>query len=307
MSDGRPREEKPIPAMLTHAVDVAGTRLSVVERGVGTTVVLLHGFPETHRSWDLQIPELVAAGYRTLAVDLRGYGESDRPEHGYDLDTLARDVVAVIDQLAGGRAALVGHDWGGAIAWHVAAHHSRAVTRAVILAGPHPARMARALRQSRAQLAKSWYMFFFQLPRLPERWLSQNDGENLARMFRAGSPGEARVPRELIDAERRALLEPGALRAALAYYRTAFRDNAAALVRGGMDEAYPRIELPVTLLWGEADSCLGLELTQGLGRFAADLDLHVVPGAGHFLHQEAPDVVTPLMLAALAGGELTKS
>ncbi len=283
-----------------HYVHANGTRLHVVASGTGEPVLLLHGFPETHRSWDLQVPALVDAGYRVLALDLRGYGASDRPKDGYDLDTLARDVVGVATELCDGPVALVGHDWGGAIAWHVAAHHAKAISRAVILAGPHPARMAEALRGSRQQLKKSWYMFFFQLPALPELWLRRRGGRNLSRMFRTGSPGAGDAPPELVDAERRELLQPGALGAALAYYRTAFRRDAAGLITGRFSTSYPMIERPITLLWGEVDSCLGLELTEGLDRCASDLTLHVVARAGHFLHQEQPARVNELLLAGLS-------
>ena len=134
-------------------------------------------------------------------------------------------------------------------------------------------------------------MFFFQLPLLPERWLKKNDGENLARMFRAGSPGEHAAPSELIDAEKRALLSPGRLGPALAYYRTAFRVSLPELLRGPAATPLRPIELPVTLIWGEADSCLGLELIDGSERYAPLLNVHRVANAGHFVHQERPEVV----------------
>ena len=274
-------------------------RLHYVSAGSGRPVVLLHGFPETHRSWDLQVPALVNASFRAITPDLRGYGESDRPRSGYDLSTLAGDVVELIDALGGGPVNLVGHDWGGAIAWHMAMHHASKLERVIILDCPHPALMARALRKNRVQRRRSWYMFFFQLPVLPELWLKKNDGENLARMFRAGSPGEHAAPRELIEAEKRALLEPGRLGPALAYYRTAFRAGLPELVRGPVKRALRPIELPVTLIWGESDSCLGLELIDGTERFAPLLNVHRVANAGHFVHQERPEVVNSLLIDAL--------
>ena len=279
-------------------VSVNGIHLHAAISGTGPPVMLLHGFPETHRSWDLQVPVLVEHGYRVIVPDLRGYGASDRPETGYDLDTLARDVVALASAVAEGPVSLVGHDWGGAITWHVASHFPNAITRAVILDCPHPVLMARALRKNPEQIRRSWYMFFFQLPRLPELWLARRGGDNLTRMFREGSPRASDAPPEIVDAERRALLSPGALTAALSYYRTAFRDNARRLVTG-TDAAYPLIERPVTLLWGEADSCLGLELIDGSERYAEDLSVHRIADAGHFVHQERPEAVNPLLLSAL--------
>lgn len=274
-------------------VSSGGVHLHYVVGGRGPTVLLLHGFPETHLSWSLQIPALIEAGFRVAALDLRGYGASDRPETGYDLDTLASDVSAVIDELGQERVRLVGHDWGGGITWHYATQRPFRVERAVVLDCPHPALMARALRTNRRQIRRSWYMFFFQLPLLPERWLSKNQGANLARMFRE-RPG----PHEIVDAERRALLQPGAVRAALAYYRTAIRGGALDLALG-RPLHYSKIPVPVTLIWGEQDSCLGLELIEHSQDFAADLVVKVIPDAGHFVHQERPEQVTPLLIEAL--------
>src|SRR5918994_7807608 len=146
-----------------------------------------------------------AAGRRVITPDLRGYGASELPRRGYDLDTLAGDVVALIDTLGVRSVDLVGHDWGGAIAWHLASHHAHRLDRVVVLDCPHPALMARALQRNPVQRRRSWYMFFFQLPVLPERWLARDDGRNLVRMFRAGSPGEHAVPKQLIEVQKRAL------------------------------------------------------------------------------------------------------
>lgn len=276
-----------------------GVRLHCELVGRGPTSILLHGFPETHDSWRLQVPELVRAGHRVAALDLRGYGKSDRPRSGYDLDTLASDVTALIDELGCDRVSLIGHDWGGAVAWHFASYRPYRLERAIICNCPHPAIMARAMIANRAQQRRSWYFYFFQLPVLPELWLESSDGEHLARMFRDRSPGSA--PPELVDAQRRALLEPGALRAALAYYRTSFRAGARALLSRAGPPRYPRIDVPVTLLWGAEDSALGVELIEGSERFAPDLSVHVIPNAGHFVHQERPEVVNALLLGVLGG------
>src|ERR1700742_426214 len=136
--------------------------------GAGSPVVLLHGFPETHRSWDLQTAALVAAGYRAIAPDLRGYGLSEKPRAGYDLETLATDVERLIDELGTGPVRVVGHDWGGAITWQLLQQCPQKILNATILDCPHPAIMARALLRNRTQRRRSWYMFFFQLPALPE-------------------------------------------------------------------------------------------------------------------------------------------
>ncbi len=275
-------------------------RIRSVVRGEGPTVVMLHGFPETHRSWDVTVPTLVEAGYRTVTPDLRGYGRSDRPRQGYDLDTLSRDVAELIEALGDEQVALVGHDWGGAIAWHTASRYPGRIGKLIVLDCPHPALMAKAMRDNARQRRRSWYMFFFQLPLLPELWLSRSGGRNLSRMFRAGSPAEHAVPSELVEAETRELLGRTRLHGPLAYYRTMFRESLMPMLANRVADGYGTIDLPVTLIWGEADSCLGVELIDGTERFAPDLTVHRVAAAGHFVHQERPEVVNPLLVEALA-------
>jgi pimeloyl-ACP methyl ester carboxylesterase len=290
-----------------HETDVSrirvadGVALHCVSSGRGDPVLLLHGFPETHRSWDLQVPALVAAGYRAVRCDLRGYAASDKPAGGYDLPTLARDAERLIDELGPRPVRVVGHDWGGAIAWQLLESCPEKLLNVTIINCPHPRALAKALLTNGRQRRRSWYMFFFQLPSLPERWLSARDGRNLALLFRAASPGERHTPRWLIDAETRALVQPDGLRGPLAYYRTAFRANANAI--RSMREPLRRSTRPVTVIWGEADSCLGLELIVGSDRYAPNLRVQLVPGAGHFVHQERPEVVNELLLAGVARTE----
>jgi len=279
---------------------VNGIRIVSTVRGDGPPVLLLHGFPETHRSWDLTVPALVEAGYRAVTPDLRGYGRSDSPRDGYDLDTLSDDVAQLVEALGEGPVALVGHYWGGAIAWHAASRHPERFNRLVVLDCPHPALMAQAMRHNPRQRRRSWYMCLFQLPRVPELWLSANGGRNLSRMFRAGSPGNDAVPREMVLGETHALLGPDGLRGPLAYYRTMFRSSFVPMLTDRVADGYGPIKLPVTVIWGEEDSCLGTELIDGSERFAPDLTVHRVSAAGHFVHQERPDVVNPLLLRALA-------
>lgn len=262
------------------------------------TVVLLHGFPDTRRSFDCQIPALVEAGYRCVVPDLRGYGKSDRPRRGYDLDTLGRDVTGLVERL-GAPVRLVGHDWGGAITWNVLSTRPELVTRAVIVNAPHPVVMSKALLSNRRQIRRSWYFFFFQLPRVPERWLTKNGGRNIGRMFRAGSPGERDAPRDVVDAARRQLSEPGAIGPALQYYREAVRGGLAPSKRRELVGRYGPIPVPITVIWGVEDACLGTELLEGIERYARDVTVHRIPNAGHFVHQERPEAVNQLLLPAL--------
>jgi len=293
----------------SHFVHVNDIQMHYVDRGTGPIVVLLHGFPETHRSWDLQVPSLVDAGFRVITPDLRGYGSTDRPRRGYELDNLGRDIAELIDVIAEpsqrtqsskvdgvdegptARVFLVGHDWGGAVAWHVATRYPEKLRKLVVLNCPHPVRMAEALLSDVDQLKRSWYMFFFQLPLLAEWWLTKNDGSNLTRLFRANFSRPHAPPSEILEASRQALMEPDAARAAVAYYRYALRSWFNPLRMKQIMRSYGPIRVPVAVIWGERDIALGRRLLEGTERFAHELDIVPVPGAGHFVHQEEPDVV----------------
>lgn len=273
-----------------------GLRFHYVEDGPidGQLVVLLHGFPEFWYSWRHQLPVLAEHGMRVVAPDLRGYNLSDKPNgiDSYDLDVLARDVVEIIAALGAERAMLVGHDWGGAVAWHVAARHPERVSRLAVLACPHPEIMAQALRRNLRQLRRSWYMFFFQLPFLPERLMSgRRVQEGLQAMtVRPGVFSPEDLARYAEAAER-----PGAMHAALNYYRAGMRRRLRLL-----HEPSPPVRVPTLLVWGEQDRALGVELTKGLEHHvSASWHVEVLPGVGHFLPQEAPEEINRLLLEFL--------
>jgi pimeloyl-ACP methyl ester carboxylesterase len=278
---------------MTHGfVRANGLRFHYLEEGEpgAPLVLLLHGFPEFSRSWRHQLPALAARGLRVVAPDLRGYHRSDKPEGvgAYDLDLLGRDVVELMTALGADEAALVGHDWGGAIAWHAAMHWPARVRKLAVLDCPHPAAMAQALLGNPRQIRRSGYMFFFQLPLLPERWLR---GERLRRFIRGWTHDGKALPDEEIDRLVEAFSAPGVAHAAINYYRAAFRRLPRAL-----RERPPPVRAPTLLLWGEHDRILGLELTRGHERFvAASLRVEIVAGAGHFLQQEAPATVNRLL------------
>jgi pimeloyl-ACP methyl ester carboxylesterase len=189
-------------ALEHHRVATNGVQLHVVQCGpaAGPLVVLLHGFPEFWYGWRHQIAALAAAGFRVWVPDQRGYNLSDkpRPVRGYVVDELARDVVGLIDAAGHATAAVVGHDWGAAVAWHLAAQHPARVRRVAVLNVPHPQVMGPALLRKPGQLLRSWYVFFFQLPWLPEAvvglrgwWLARQSLRRTSRpgTFSAGRPG----------------------------------------------------------------------------------------------------------------------
>lgn len=274
---------------------VNGVRLHYVQAGNGPLVVLLHGFPEFWYSWRHQIPALATAGFQVVAPDLRGYNESDKPAGVacYRLDTLANDVLGLIQTLGTGRAVVAGHDWGGGIAWYLAIHHPQLVEKLIILNSPHPAAFWRALRTS-TQLLRSWYMFFFQLPWVPEWLIRAGNFAGLERTLRQGPVRAGAFSDEDIRYYKQALARPGALTAALNYYRALFRYRP----KDVMQQVRP-IQVPTLLLWGERDRYLSIRLTQGLEAWVPDLRICRLPHASHWVQNDAPDDVNQAMLAFL--------
>jgi pimeloyl-ACP methyl ester carboxylesterase len=273
---------------------VNGIRLHVVEAGAGPLVVLLHGFPEFWYSWRRQLPALAAAGFHAVAPDLRGYNASDKPSNvsDYRIRHLVDDVAGLIAALGERRAHVVGHDWGGVIAWKLAMLRPDLVERLVILNAPHPAAFARALG-SPAQWLRSHYMVFFQIPWLPEWLLSTGDFTLLGRTLRREP-----VVREAFTAEdvahyKHALTRPGALTAALNYYRATFR-YPSELRRGAR-----QVTAPTLLIWGERDRYLGIGMTEELDQWVPNLQVERIPEASHWVQNDAPGRVNELLLQFL--------
>ena len=273
-------------------MDVNGVRLHCVVEGEGPLVLLLHGFPETSRAWRKQMPALTKR-FRVVAPDLRGFGASDKPKGiaAYRTSVVAEDIVALIHSLGADRAHVVGHDWGGAVAWTLATLHPEAVDRLVALNCPHPAVMQRALRSNWTQIRKSWYIFAFQLPWLPE-WSFRRHG---AKALKDSLRRTAMQPDTFSDADldeyARAFSAPGAATAAINYYRAAARSRVA---RG-------KIKAPTLLIWGENDFALGMELTRGMDDLLEHAPrIEYVPDASHWVMEERPEVVNRLLLEFLA-------
>ena len=270
-------------------------RLHYVEAGEGPLVVLLHGFPEFWFSWRFQIPALAAAGFRVVAPDMRGYNLSDKPEgvESYTLDRLARDVERLIGALGEERAVVVGHDWGGMVAWAAAMLHPERVERLAILNVPHPGRLPRALRIPR-QYLKSSYAFFFQLPWLPEKALRAGDFALLRTVFRNEPVRPGTFGEDDIDRYVGALSRPGALTATINYYRALVRRAPAGTLRR-------RIGAPVMVIWGERDLFLVPELARPDPAFVPDARVERLPDAGHWIQQDRPERVNELLLDFLKG------
>jgi pimeloyl-ACP methyl ester carboxylesterase len=277
-----------------------GINFEVATMGTGDRLALcLHGFPQHAYSWRHQIPLLAKLGYRVWAPNLRGYGGTDSPREisAYKTRTLVQDIAALIKAAGAKETLLIAHDWGAALAWSLAMEQPQLIDRLVILNLPHPACFARELRRP-TQLMKSWYMFFFQLPRLPEFMLGRRNGRATSGIIRGSSRYPARFTDEDLEVYRANAARPGGLTAMINWYRALFR-------RGGLkrfsNNTVPIIHTPTLFLWGDSDVALSLRGTQGTEKYVSNLTFRVLPGISHWIHEEAPEAVNAMLEAWLMG------
>jgi pimeloyl-ACP methyl ester carboxylesterase len=277
-----------------------GINFEVATMGSGDRLALcLHGFPEHAYSWRYQMPLLARLGYRVWAPNLRGYGATDSPQEvrAYRTSTLVEDVAALIRASGAKETLLLAHDWGGALAWSLATQQPHLIDRLAILNLPHPACFARELRRP-IQLVKSWYMFFFQLPWLPEKILGRRQGRGASELIRKTSRNPARFPDEALEPYRANAARPGGLTAMINWYRAAIRGNALQRFRRMQ---IPVINIPTLFLWGDADIALSLRTTRGTEKYVSNLTFRVFPGVSHWIQQEAPEAVNAMLEAWLTG------
>ena len=283
-------------AISTRRIEANGQVFAVDEAGEGDAVALcLHGFPESRFSWRFQLPALAAAGWRAVAPDLRGYGDSSRPleREAYRLEHLVSDVAALFDACGARRRLLVGHDWGALIAWSFAMQRIRPLDGLVIMNVPHPAVFRRVIRHSWAQRRRSWYVGLFQLPWFPEALLTAGRAGAVGRAFSGMAINKSAFPPEVLEHYRQNAMVPGAMTAMLNYYRANF-----AMLSDDRTPA-PLIETPTLMIWGEEDTALGLELTEVYAPYVNDFTLERLPGVSHWVQQEAPAAVNERLLAWL--------
>lgn len=281
------------------ALHANGLRFAALEAGPtdGPLALFLHGFPDSATTWQHQLPAFAAAGFRAVAPWLRGYPPTEIPPRGayYDRATLVKDVAALIEVLSPEQpCVLIGQDWGAAIGYGVLAAFPEKVSRAALLAVPHPAQVRATLKRSPRHALRSFHWFLFQLPRLPEWLCARRDHAFLETLWRLWSPDfdDALHVAEI----RRSMATPGALQASLAYYRALFgtrnADPALADLRARLDAA---ISIPTRVLMGSED--MRREMLEPQRRyFTADYEWTTVEGTGHFLHRESPDRVNALLL-----------
>lgn len=258
----------------------------------GKLVILLHGFPEFWYSWRHQIVTLAEAGYRVVAPDQRGYNLTEKQGY-FDIWTLSQDIVYLLDYLKHEKAIIVGHDWGAIIAWTLAALHESRVEKLTILNVPNPAAAAHGFSSfDFAQWARSWYIFFFQIPELPEKLLSDDNYTAMRAIFKQ-QLGD-KVSNEELQYFIEAWSQPGALTAMLNWYRQLGRKS---LLIRNIDWT---IYIPTMILWGDNDTALGNELAIWSLRWVQDGELHFIH-ASHWVQQDAPEEVNAHLLRFLQG------
>lgn len=261
-----------------------GIRLHYVSQGEGKLLLMLHGFPEFWYSWRNQIPAL-ADQFKVVAPDLRGYNDSEKPESqsAYVMAEFIQDIKGLIEGLGYDRCFLVGHDWGGAIAWNFAYAHPEMVEKLIVLNMPHPAKFAQGIRTPQ-QLIRSSYIFLFQLPWLPEFLIQLNDFQALESAFVGMAVNKSAFSRSDLDAYKDAFAKRGALTAALNYYRNLF-------AQGLTQKNWGVLDVPTLMIWGEDDVPLGKELTYGTEQYVRDFRIHYIPHCSHWVQQEKPELV----------------
>jgi pimeloyl-ACP methyl ester carboxylesterase len=286
------------PATLTPALgtgrfaDVDGVRLHYVEAGAGPLVLLLHGFPQFWLAWRHQIGPLARAGFRVVAPDLRGYNLSGKPRgvQHYGIDALVGDVATLVRALGERRAAVVGHDWGGLIAWRMASRYPAVVTRVGIINAPHPRALAQELRNP-GQLRRSSYVGFFQLPWLPETVLRARGFAAIDRVLRTEPTRPGAFTEEDIRRHKEALAHPGALKAALNYYRASVREGAKGAARDG-----EVVSQPTLVIWGDRDEHLEPQLADASAEWAPKARVEHLPDVSHWVMADAPERVSELLI-----------
>jgi epoxide hydrolase 4 len=269
--------------------EIGDQRLHYVEAGDGPLIVLLHGFPEFWFGWRAQIEPLAAAGFRVVAPDMRGYNLSSKPDGvgAYDTDRLAADVQGLIRERGADSALLVGHDWGGTVAWATAMNHPEVVNRLAILNAAHPRMLSQGLHHP-GQLRKSWYFFFFDLPELPEAVVRADHWHFFRHFLRDAHP--AFTPEEL-DRYVEAWSQPGAITAMINYYRSSVRTSPK-----HAEAALRPIAAPTLVIWGQRDRYLGEDLAEPDRDDVPNLDrVERLADASHWVHHDEAERVTQLL------------
>jgi len=293
----------------TSMIEANGLTFEVDMCGDGPKFALaLHGFPESKYSWRYQLPLLAKLGYTVWAPNLRGYGKSSRPlgKKNYALSHLVDDVAGLVDAAAArghkGPVTLLAHDWGGIIGWTFALRGVRPLERFIVMNLPHPHLFQKAVRRW-AQLKRSWYILFFQIPWLPEKLMLARGAKAVGDAFYNMAVDKRRFPEEVLTHYKQNALIPGAMTAMINYYRGAFGDKT--LSEEWADP--PTLKTPTLMIWGEHDVALGKELTYGTEDLVSDFTVRYLPEVSHWVQQEAPETVNAMIEAWLSGQEVPQA
>lgn len=263
-----------------------GVNLHYVSQGEGKLMLMLHGFPEFWYSWRHQITEF-AQDYHVVAVDMRGYNHSDKPQEleAYQISELVKDIKGVVEGLVYQDCILVAHDWGGMIAWYFAYTYPEMVEKLIVLNIPHPAKFMAGIKTPQ-QLLKSWYILWFQIPWMPEFLFELNNYQAIADAFSNMAVDKTAFTEADLNAYRDAAAKPGALTAMLNYYRCNFLS-----LFNTEKPQWDCLDVPTLTIWGENDTALGKELTYGTEAYVRDWQIKYIPNCSHWVQQEQPTLV----------------
>lgn len=278
----------------TQFIQANGLTFEVDRCGTGERLALcLHGFPESSYSWRYQLPFLADLGYTAWAPNLRGYANSSRPRTlaDYAAENLLADVAGLIDAAGKKSTLLIGHDWGGALGWLFVLRKIRPVEGFVALNIPHPKLFLERMKRW-PQIARSWYIFFFQIPWLPEFLFGLRHAKAIGDAIRNSAVDKNRFPDEVLAVYRRNASQPGALTAMINWYRAFFRHRFTPAQRRALNTP---IDIPTLMIWGEQDAALGKELTYGTEKLVKDFTIRYLPDVSHWVQQEAPNAVNQIM------------
>lgn len=276
--------------------DVNGIRLHYVEQGKGELVILLHGWPEFWYCWRKQIPEL-AKHFHVVAPDLRGFNESDKPANvsAYKIETVTKDIVELIEKTGHKKATVIAHDWGGSVGYELGMNYPEKLNKLIILNSPHPSVMKKHLMTNPKQRKRSSYMFFFQIPLLPELFMKLTLQKTFTKSFRGWAYNKEQFPDEVIAEYVKAFRKKGAIRGGLNWYRAAFRS----WKKENKKEKKP-VSVPTLIIWGENDKALGKELIYDMDKyFSAPFEVKYISKCSHWVQNEYPELVNKYILEFL--------
>jgi pimeloyl-ACP methyl ester carboxylesterase len=280
--------------MHSRFIKANGLNFHLKESGNGDLVLLLHGFPEFWYSWVKVIP-LLENHFKVVAPDLRGYGQSDKPQKvkDYNFKILAKDIAEIIKALGYEKAIIVGHDWGGGVAWEFAKLYPEMTERLIVLNCPPATKLQKSIFTNWKQFKMSWYIFFFQLPLIPEWWLHKNLKNLFWRMLKGWAINKNAFQKEDIEQYEKAFANRSDFTGPLNYYRAASRAM--------LDKDFkniPQYNMDTLIIWGEADKALGKWLIDDLEKyFTQKFEIKYIPNCSHWVQQEQPELVAKYILS----------